>query len=644
MGKSYPDRTNATGIWKISNIYRSRTTDGTYPDHSKSRMLVHGGSTPTKQNTIDFVEIPTTGNATDFGDLTSTRTEGGSGANVSRAVFMGGGEENTIDYVHFSSQGNAADFGDKTVSLVGVAGCSNETRALSAGGYTSPADSDVIDFITIATIGNATDFGNLGSGRYTLGGLASSTRAVFSGGVDLNVSSASQEEIDFVEIASTGNAVDFGDLATARDRVGAASTPIRGFITGGRTTSPAASIAGIETLTISSLGNAHDFGDLSQGRASPASSSNQSRIVVAGGTNPGVVNTIDFFSPVSMGTATDFGDLTQARGSLNATSQSHGGIAAESQRAPELYSPTGRPLRFEGSGVGDLSVKVGGEGASAVALIGFNLISTAGNEQLFGDLTNGARYDTNGCAGDTRMFTWSGTLDGTGGVNSIDYLTFSHKGNTADFGDATETRQVAGCLANSTRALGAGGGTPSNSNVIDFITIATIGNASDFGDLTAARKGPGGLASTTRGIFAGGTGLSNVIEYVTISSASNGTDFGDLTQARRSPGAASSSTRGVFAGGRRVDSPAAESDVIDYITIASAGDAQDFGDLTQNRAFLDGTSNSTRIIFTGGYVSSNVDTIDFITIASTGNAADFGDLMLAARGAASGSNCHGGLS
>ena len=118
MGKSYPDRTNATGVWKISNIYRSRTTDGTYPDHSKSRMLVHGGSTPTKQNTIDFVEIPTTGNATDFGDLTSTRTEGGSGANVSRAVFMGGGEENTIDYVHFSSQGNAADFGDKTVSLV----------------------------------------------------------------------------------------------------------------------------------------------------------------------------------------------------------------------------------------------------------------------------------------------------------------------------------------------------------------------------------------------------------------------------------------------------------------------------------------------------------------------------------------------
>ena len=171
MGKSYPDRTNATGVWKISNIYRSRTTDGTYPDHSKSRMLVHGGSTPTKQNTIDFIEIPTTGNATDFGDLTSTRTEGGSGANVSRAVFMGGGEENTIDYVHFSSQGNAADFGNKTVSLVGVAGCSNETRALSAGGYTSPADSDVIDFITIASIGNSTDFGNLSAGRYTLGGL-----------------------------------------------------------------------------------------------------------------------------------------------------------------------------------------------------------------------------------------------------------------------------------------------------------------------------------------------------------------------------------------------------------------------------------------------------------------------------------------
>ena len=134
------------------------------------------------------------------------------------------------------------------------------------------------------------------------------------------------------------------------------------------------------------------------------------------------------------------------------------------------------------------------------------------------------------------------------------------------------------------------------------------------------------------------------MDYVTIASAGNATDFGDLTQARRSAGATSSSTRGVFAGGRSTDSPAAESDVIDYITIGSTGNAQDFGDLTQNRAFLDGTSNSTRAIFTGGYVSSNVNTIDFITIASTGNAQDFGDLMVAARGAASGSNGHGGLS
>ena len=57
MATSYPDRTNARGIWRITDIYQNRISDGTYPDSSKSRMLVHGGSTPSKQNTIDFIEI-----------------------------------------------------------------------------------------------------------------------------------------------------------------------------------------------------------------------------------------------------------------------------------------------------------------------------------------------------------------------------------------------------------------------------------------------------------------------------------------------------------------------------------------------------------------------------------------------------------
>ena len=32
MGTSYPDRTNARGVWKLSDITKNKITDGTYPN------------------------------------------------------------------------------------------------------------------------------------------------------------------------------------------------------------------------------------------------------------------------------------------------------------------------------------------------------------------------------------------------------------------------------------------------------------------------------------------------------------------------------------------------------------------------------------------------------------------------------------
>ena len=81
----------------------------------------------------------------------------------------------------------------------------------------------------------------------------------------------------------------------------------------------------------------------------------------------------------------------------------------------------------------------------------------------------------------------------------------------------------------------AGSGTITN---IDQINILALGNATDFGDTTISRGGgaASGIASSTRGIFAGGydgnaSAKTNVIEYVTFAAAGNATDFGDLTEA-----------------------------------------------------------------------------------------------------------------
>ena len=73
MGKSYPDRTNARGIWKLSDITRNKLTQGTFPKGAGRGFNAGDNNSPNVQ--IDTISIKTTGNATDFGDLSqNTRT------------------------------------------------------------------------------------------------------------------------------------------------------------------------------------------------------------------------------------------------------------------------------------------------------------------------------------------------------------------------------------------------------------------------------------------------------------------------------------------------------------------------------------------------------------------------------------------
>ena len=66
------------------------------------------------------------------------------------------------------------------------------------------------------------------------------------------------------------------------------------------------------------------------------------------------------------------------------------------------------------------------------------------------------------------------------------------------------------------------------------------------------------------------------------------------------------------------------SNVIQYVTMASVGNANDFGDLTQSRMQLAGLASPTRACFLAGGTPSEVNTIDFVEISTTGNATDFG--------------------
>ena len=97
------------------------------------------------------------------------------------------------------------------------------TRGLIGGGYTpsAPTNSDVIDYFNIGTTGNAIDFGNLTQARYDMAGTVSSrTRGVFAGGY---VPTATRN-IEFITIATTGNGQEFGEITNqTRRRSGSCS-------------------------------------------------------------------------------------------------------------------------------------------------------------------------------------------------------------------------------------------------------------------------------------------------------------------------------------------------------------------------------------------------------------------------------------
>ena len=131
----------------------------------------------------------------------------------------------------------------------------------------------------------------------------------------------------------------------------------------------------------------------------------------------------------------------------------------------------------------------------------------------------------------------------------------------------------------------------------------------------------------------------NTIQFVTIASTGNTQDFGDLLQVRQEASACANATRAICFGG---GPGSAAQGSIDFFTIATLGNASDFGDLiTTMQSAMGATSSPTRGVVTTGTGQSN--TIEYIEIMTTGDAVDFGDLSLTREVGAACSNGHGGL-
>ena len=260
-------------------------------------------------------------------------------------------------------------------------------------------------------------------------------------------------ELNKLEIATTGSAVDFGDASSENAFGSGMASSTRGVFKQGRDGSSSYTNT-MEFVSFSSLGGVTDFGDdRGVGQDSSASSANNTRGIFGNGTS--YDKKIQFITLATTGDTTEFGTLSSGR-------YMGGGAGGASQTRGFFFGGlvSGQPA-----------------GDNIIETVTF---ATLGDSTDFGDLTVGRRSIA-AVTNATRAVMCSGDTPAT---NTMDFITMASEGNATDFGDIT--RQPDGYGAGgSTQTRGViSGCDTSPKNSIDFITFSTTGNATDFGDTT----------------------------------------------------------------------------------------------------------------------------------------------------------------
>ena len=320
-------------VWAINAYGYSAPSEAISATPAAARGVFMGGldtgSDPT--DVMDYIQIDTDGNATDFGDLQNSeqaqdsrpRSSATAGTSSSTRGIISGGKQSAnlsdnIRYITIASTGNSTDFGDLNAAAHGGCGLADSTRGILTLGYSGGSETNTINYVTIASVGDSTDFGNLTSTGKDMAGCASPTRGVVSHGDNSNV-------LSYITIQTTGNSTDFGDLTTVNAAgAGGVSSETRGVFFIGKSSKT------INYITIASAGNATDFGDLQSATSSGLTGSVGSPtrgVTEVGNLNPGgVVNVLEKVTIASTGNAADYGDLSVARYNTSGCSNNHGGL------------------------------------------------------------------------------------------------------------------------------------------------------------------------------------------------------------------------------------------------------------------------------------------------------------------------------
>ena len=245
-----------------------------------------------RDDRIQYYDLDVSSTANNFGNLLADSVNPSGASGGGRGLFAGAatnsGVVNTIQYITIASAGNTTDFGDLTEVCFNLASASNGNKAIYAMNLNNMTSS--IQEVTIATAGNATAWsGTLTQAKWDGSGASDGTKGFFFGG-KTGANSAAINEIDYVTIATDGNASDWGNLATARKNVGgdsACGTSSR-ILVGGGTNSSGSYTATIDYINPASAGNASSFGNLANALWYTGSTNNDTHAIWVQGLNASV--------------------------------------------------------------------------------------------------------------------------------------------------------------------------------------------------------------------------------------------------------------------------------------------------------------------------------------------------------------------
>ena len=293
----------------------------------------------------------------------------------------------------------------------------------------------------------------------------------------------------------------------------------------------------------------------------------------------------------------------------------------------------------------------GGPSPANIATMEYVNLNTRGNGQNFGDALVASNAMIGGCSDGTRG-VWCGTFSNP--ASTIQYTTITSGGGSINFGSMNEMIYRGAGHSSSTRGLWMSGRkSPGNAIVsCQTVQIQTLGDSIDFGDAAAGRRGhDSGMGSPTRAFIVGGYDNSNYTSDTQFKSIASGGDMvfgGDLVYQGGYIAGCSNSIRGFGTGGYQHPGSAGYfATNINSIDLSSAGNAVNFGDLTQKSSYAVSAATQTRAFRFGGIqfnpAEVYISRIEDWSTTSSGNATEFGDLTQGKYDAAQMSDSHGGL-